>query len=145
MSREIEIRFDSKEFQKQLDRMTGEEVGKVLAVGVYEGMTLVAAEARRTAPDSGVSPGSSRKSIKGQRHNWKLRDSIVVKEVKISARGILGRIVALPFYARFVERGVPSRGIKPNPFMRKSAASKRGAAVEAFRKSVGEAVAQAFR
>jgi HK97 gp10 family phage protein len=143
--KEVEIRFDTKEFERQLNRLGGEEVGRILAVGVYEAMGIVAQEARQTAPDSGIAGGSTRKVIRGTKHNWKLKDAIKVKQVVIASKSIIGRVVALPFYARFVEKGVPSRGIAPNPFMRKAADNKRPAAVSKFADSVRQAVEQALR
>jgi HK97 gp10 family phage protein len=145
MSKTVEIRFDTREFDRSLQRLGGAQVGAILAQGVAEGMSIVAQEARATAPDSGLSGGSNRKSIRGRKHQWKLKDAIKVKQVKVDARGILGRIVALPFYTQFVERGVPSRGIKPNPFMRKAASNRRPQAISAFQDHVRKAVESAFR
>ena len=141
----VEIRFDTRDFDAKLQRLAGAQVGAILAQGVAEGMSIVAQEARATAPDSGISGGSASKVIRKRKHSWKLKDGILVKRVKVDARGILGRIVALPFYTRFVERGVPSRGIRPNPFMRKAAENKRAAAIERFQQHVRQAVEAAFR
>jgi HK97 gp10 family phage protein len=141
----VEIRFDTRDFDAKLQRLGGAQVGAILAQGVTEGMSIVAQEARTTAPDSGLSGGSSSKVIRKRKHSWKLKEGILIKRVKVDSRGILGRIVALPFYARFVERGVPSRGIKPNPFIRKAADNKRSAAIDKFRQHVRSAVETAFR
>jgi HK97 gp10 family phage protein len=141
----VEIRFDTRDFDAKLQRLAGAQVGAILAQGVAEGMSVVAQEARATAPESGLSGGSNRKSIRGRKHQWKLKEGIRVKQVKVDSRGILGRIVALPFYTRFVERGVPSRGIRPNPFMRKAADNKRSQAISTFSDHVRQAVEAAFR
>lgn len=142
---DVSIRFDARDFEAKLAKLGSAEAQKIMALGVAEGMSIVADEARVTAPDSGLPASSNRKSLRGVKHNWKLKESIRVKEVKVSERGILGRIVALPFYAVFVERGVPSRGMAANPFMRRAAGNKRQAATEAFREYVRKAVEVAFR
>jgi hypothetical protein len=142
---DVEIRFDARELQSALRKMTSLQSSEILARGVYSAMQLVADEARRAAPDSGLSRDASRKSVRGKKYPHKLKDEIIVKKVQVSHKRVLGRVVALPFYTGFVERGVPSRGIRPNPFMRRSAQSRRGDAVKRFQDSVREMVGEALR
>jgi hypothetical protein len=146
VSKTVEVRFDTSALDKALRRLSALQASETLARGVHAGMTLVAEEARRSAPDSGLSRDSTRKSMRGgKKYPHKLKDEILVKKVQVSHKRVLGRVVALPFYTGFVERGVPSRGIRPNPFMRNSAQSRRGDAVKKFQDSVREMVEEALR
>jgi len=66
-----------------------------------------------------------------------------VKSAKVDARGVLVRVVSLPFYTGFVERGTSKQA--PNPYVRRAGRQARPKANEEFQKGVRRMVEDAFR
>jgi HK97 gp10 family phage protein len=135
----IRFEVDNKELIRALERLGGQEASAILAKGVLEGTEIIRDEIKRTAPDSGLPV----KRFRGEDYTLKLRKDVIVKEVVVKPTSLLGRVVALPFYAIFVERGTSK--MRPNPFMRKATDRKRPQAVQAFRDAVERMVKTVVR
>jgi hypothetical protein len=142
-SQGIEFKLDDRALIRAIERAGSERALEVLAAGVYDGTVLIRDEAMRNAPDSGLSPGDPRKKIRGKQYNLKLSKDIIVKNVQIRSTTLIGRVVALPFYAAMIERGTSK--IAKNPFMRRATESKRSAAVAKFQDTVQKMLQEAFR
>jgi hypothetical protein len=142
-SQGIEFKVDDRALIRAIERAGSRRAIEVLAAGVYDGTVLIRDEAMRTAPNSGLSGGDSRKRIRGKQYNLKLSKDIIVKNVEIKSTTLIGRVVALPFYAGMIERGTSK--IAKNPFMRRATESKRSAAVAKFQDTVQKMLQEAFR
>ena len=137
------MRFDAKELQRALKKLGAAKAQEVLARAAVEGAEVTADQIKRNAPDSGYSRESSKKSQNGKVYPGKLSRDVLVKSAKVDARGVLVRVVSLPFYTGFVERGTSKQA--PNPYVRRAARQARPKANDKFQAGVKRMVEEAFR
>jgi len=142
MSR-FRLEVDSRELERALRKLGSERSGVILATAAYEAGELVTANIKRRAPDSGESRSSNRKKKKGKLYARKLSEDVLVKQAKIDHRGVLVRVVSLPYYTGFVERGTSKQ--PPQPYIRKASKDSEGQAQAKFRDGVQKMVQEAFR
>lgn len=110
----------TKEIAKKLKQMDETLRKKAVDPALRAGLKIVAEQAKDNAPE-----------VSG-----KLKNNIVVRKAKKKTQlkgatkyhaGVLTKV----FYFRFVEYGVPSRGIAANPFFRRAWESKQNEAIRA--------------
>jgi len=142
--RAFRFEVDTAELERALRKLGAERSGVILAKSAYEAGQLVEANIKRRAPNSGESRSSNRKkNHKGKLYPFKLSEDVLVKEAKIDHRGVLVRVVSLPYYTGMVERGTSKQ--PPQPYIRKAAADSETEAQNHFTDGVKKMVEAAFR
>ena len=139
----VSVRFDAKELERSLKKLGSAKAQEILARSAFAGGEITAEEIMRRAPDSGIGRNSPDKSVRGKHYPGKLNKDVIVKQAKITARGVLVRVVSLPFYTRFVEFGTSNQAA--NPYVRRASRSARPKANDKFIEGVRNMVQDAFR
>ena len=139
----VSIKFDARELERSLKKLGSLRAAEVLARAAYAGGEVTAEEIKRRAPNSGLGRGASRKKRNGKIYANKLSQDVVVKKAQIDQRGVLVRVVSLPYYTGMVEKGTSKQA--PNPYIRRASRSVKPRATEKFIEGVRKMCEESFR